>query len=168
MKKPILPTEIVLRFHPSRFLWGWWLLFSMAVLLCLWVYVPPLWAIAGSIVYLIASLWQWTQLVATNWHFSPQRLNIDVFGQMTVTNTLSHVWRIKVLPDSVVHHACIVLHIDYLELQSDASEENSQMPEHYTLLWRWLRPTRLLILSDHAEPASQKALRVWLKWGLRE
>ncbi|HSI45271.1 MAG TPA: hypothetical protein VK950_03785 [Methylophilus sp.] len=167
MKKPILPTEIELRFHPSKFLWGWWLVFSMAVLLCLWVSLPLLWAIIGTVIYMIACVWQWSQLVATSWKFSPQLLSVDVFGTMTVTNTSGQRWLIKVLPESVVHHACMVLHIEYLELQSDALEENSNIPRHYMLLWRWLRPIRLLVLFDHADTASQKGLRVWLKWGLR-
>lgn len=168
MKKPILPTEIVLRFHPSKFLWGWWLVFSMAVLLCLWVCLPPWWALIGSLLYVITCCWQWTQLVATHWPFSPQALHVDVFGQMTVTNMLGQVWRIKVLADSVVHHGCIVLHIDYLELQSEASEGNGHAPDNPGVLWQCLRPRRLLVLFDHTDNASKKALRVWLKWGLRE
>lgn len=169
MKKPILPTEIVLRFHPSKFLWGWWLVFSIFVLLCVWTYLSLLWAIGMSLVYVGASLWQWTQLIATKWDFSPQVLNVDVFGQMTLVNTSGQKWLIKVLPDSVVHHGCIVLHIEYLELQSDQFADSSQLvPDKQMILWRCLRPTRILVLFDNADAALQKTLRVWLKWGLRE
>lgn len=166
MKKPILPTEIVLRFHPSKFLWGWWLVFSMAVLLSLWVALPLLWAITATAIYLIACVWQWTQLVATRWKLSPQLLCVDVFGAMTVTNTLGQRWLVKVLPDSIVHHGLMVLHINYLELQPEVSEKEIDLSGHK--IWQWLKPTRLLILFDHADTASQKALRVWLTWGLRE
>jgi hypothetical protein len=166
MKKPILPTEIVLRFHPSKFLWGWWLVFSMAVLLSLWVSLPVIWTIAGTVIYVVTCAWQWTQLVATRWKFSPQILHVDVFGEMTVTNISGQRWHIKVLPDSVVHHSLMVLHIDYLELQTEALDE--EMTLSGDRLWRWMRPTRLLILFDQADTASQKALRVWLSWGLRE
>ncbi|HSH87363.1 MAG TPA: hypothetical protein VK958_08970 [Methylophilus sp.] len=164
MKKPILPSEITLRFHPSNFLWGWWLVFSTAVLFSLWLSLSPLWAFFSTLVYAAASFWQWTQLVATTSKFSVQKFSVDVFGQMTITNTLGQWWRIEVLPDSVVHHRCMVLHLAYAELQSEVSEEkySTQLQD----LWRLLRPTRLLILFDHADPNSQKALRVWLKWGL--
>ncbi len=168
MKKPILPSEITLRFHPSKFLWGWWLVFSIAVLFSLWLCLSPLWAFAGTLLYIAASLWQWTQLVASHWRFSVQQLKVDVFGQMTIINTIGQSWRIEVLPDSVVHHGCMVLHIAYTELQTDVSEEINNAGHQKPFLWQWLKPARLLILFDHAAPSSQKALRVWLKWGLRE
>ncbi|MGQ2965536.1 hypothetical protein [Methylophilus sp.] len=166
MKKPILPTEIVLRFHPSKFLWGWWWLFSMAVLSSVWLCLPVVWAIAASFIYVVASVWQWTQLVATRWRFSPQTLRVDVFGEMSVTDTSGQRWLIKVLPDSVVHHGLIVLHIDYLPSQPLVAE--AQMQEAADQRWRGLRPRRLLILFDQADAVAQKSMRVWLKWGLRE
>lgn len=165
MKKPILPSEITLRFHPSKFLWGWWLVFSIAVLFSLWLCLSSLWAFAGTLLYIAASFWQWMQLVASHLQYSVQELKVDVFGQMTIINKIGQLWRIEVLPDSVVHHGCMVLHIVYTELQTNVHEEaDPQKP----FLWRWLKPTRLLILFDHADSRSQKALRVWLKWGLRE
>lgn len=163
MKKTILPTEIALRFHPSKFLWGWWLLFTMAVVTSLWLTLPPGWALGGIFLYGLACLWQWTQLVATTWYFSVQSLHVDVYGHMTITNTLRQCWQVKVLPDSVVHHACMVLHIAYLDLKPDQSAEGHS---GLRLMWKCLRPTRLLILFDQADAESQKALRVWLKWGL--
>jgi hypothetical protein len=159
MKKPILPTEIVLRFHPSKFLWGWWLLFSMAVLLSLWVSLPLLWAITGTVSYVAACLWQWTQLVATRWRWSIQTLKTDVFGQMFVVNTLGQQSPIKVLSDSVVHHHCIVLHISYLE-----SMAGEGMPCQNHIIG-WMQPTWLLILPDHTDRNSHRELRVWLTWG---
>ncbi|MGP1718420.1 MAG: hypothetical protein ACTS9Y_14695 [Methylophilus sp.] len=166
MKKPILPTGIVLRFHPSKFLWGWWLVFSMAVLLSLCACLPLSWAMTWVIIYAIACVWQWTQLLATCWQFSPQSLQVDVYGQMTVTNAAGQRWVVHVLSDSVVHHRLMVLHIDYLELQHETAEK--EIPLSGRKMWQWLRPTRLLILSDHADTEAQKALRVWLTWGLRE
>lgn len=168
MKKPILPSEITLRFHSSKFLWGWWLVFSIAVSFSLWLSLPSIWALAGTLLYVTASFWHWTQLIATSWRFSVQALKVDVFGQMVITNAVGQRWRIGVLPDSVVHHGCMVLHIFYTELQINASEEINSAHHQKPLLWRWLKPTRLLILFDHADTTAQKALRVWLKWGLRE
>lgn len=168
MKKPILPTEIALRFHPSKFLWGWWLLFSIAVLFSLWLCLSPIWALAGTLLYAAASLWQWTQLVGTRWRFSVQMLAVDVFGQMTVTNRSGQRWHIEVLPDSIVYPGCIVLHIFYQELQSDPSNESGQVSTTERSDWRWLKPKRLLVLFDHSDTAAQQALRVWLKWGLRQ
>ncbi len=162
MKKNILSSEIVLRFHPSKFLWGWCLLFSIAVLFSLWLCLPVAWAAGLTLMYAMACGWQWTQWLATRWIFSVQALRVDVFGQMSIRNTLGQIWRIRVLPDSVVHYRCIVLHIAYLELQTAHGKEGV-LP-----LWRWLRPTRLLVLPDHADADAQRALRVWLKWGLRE
>ena len=112
--------------------------------------------------YAIACGWQWTQWLATRWRFSVQVLRVDVFGQMFITNALGQRWLIQVLPDSVVHYGCIVLHIAYLELQTGSGDD--RMP----WIWRYLRPTRLLILLDHADADAQRALRVWLKWGLGE
>jgi hypothetical protein len=168
IKKPILPSEITLCFHPSKFLWGWWLVFSIAVLFSLWLCLPAIWALAGTLLYASASVLQWTQLVATDWRFSIRMFNVDVFGQMSVTNALGQKWRIEVLPDSVVHHACMVLHIAYKECLFDTAEETDRATGEKLFLWRWLRPERLLILFDHADAESQKALRVWLKWGLHE
>lgn len=165
MKKPILPTEIALRFHPSKFLWGWWLLFSIAVLFSLWLCLSPIWALAGTLLYAAASLWQWTQLVGTHWPFSVQMLAVDVFGQMTLTNRSGQRWNIEVLPDSIVYPGCMVLHITYQELQPDPDTDDNSDATIEQLLWKCLRPTRLLILFDHTDAASQKALRVWLKWG---
>lgn len=168
MKKPILPSEITLRFHPSKFLWGWWLVFSIAALFSLWLSLSPLWAFVGTLLYIAASLWQWTQLVGTQWRFSVQELKVDVFGHMTIINTIGQLWRVDVLPDSVVHHGYMVLHIAFTELHTGASEEFNRAHDQKPFLWRWLKPTRLLILFDHADTGAQKALRVWLKLGLRE
>jgi hypothetical protein len=170
MKKPILPTEIVLRFHPSKFLWGWWWLFSMAVLSSVWLCLPVAWAIAVSAIYALACVWQWTQLIATRWRFSVQTLQVDVFGQMSVSDACGHRWLIQVLSDSVVHHGLMVLHIAYLPSSPSATETETQPQSQVSAdkLWRLLRPRRLLILFDQADPAAQKAMRVWLNWGLRE
>lgn len=166
MKRTILPSEIMLRFHPSRFLWGWWLLFSIAVLICLWLCLPVAWASGLTCLYAIACGWQWTQLLATRWRFSVQALRVDVFGQMSVSNALGQRWHVQVLPDSMVHYGCLVLHIAYLELHTAAATDHGN--EVTSWIWRCLRPTRLLVLFDHTDAASQRALRVWLKWGLRE
>jgi hypothetical protein len=166
MKKPILPTEIVLRFHPSKFLWGWWLLFSMAVLFSVWLCLPVAWAIAGSAIYGLGCGWEWTQLVATRWRYSVQTLQVNVYGEMSVTDTSGQRWLVRVLPDSVVQHGLMVLHIDYLSSPPAAAEAQGPVPADK--LWPWLRPRRLLILFDQADAVSQKAMRVWLNWGLRE
>jgi hypothetical protein len=160
MKKPILPSEIVLRFHPSKFLWGWWLLFSIAVLVCLWICLPLMWAASMTLIYNTACFWQWTQLVGTHWKLSVQTLKVDVFGQMFVKNTLGQYWHINVLPDTFVHQHCIVLHIDYLEQL--AEPEEAQLKEKW--VWRWMRPTRLLILFNQTDCDAHRELRVWLKW----
>lgn len=167
MKKPILPSEITLRFHPSQFLWGWWLVFSIAVLFSLWLSLSPLWACVGTLLYVGAGFWEWTQLVATQWRCSVHELKVDVFGQMAIIDTMGRLWRIEILPESVVHHGCMVLHIAYKELQKEAYDEaDARLKDSF--LSKYLRPTRLLILFDHADTSSQKALRVWLKWGLRD
>ncbi|MFD0912876.1 hypothetical protein [Methylophilus luteus] len=116
--------------------------------------------------YGLACGWQWTQLVATRWRFSVQTLQVDVFGQMSVSYASGQRWQILVLPDSVVHHGLMVLHIVYLPSPPSVAEPHCQVLADK--LWRLLRPRRLLILFDQAEPAAQKAMRVWLNWGLRE
>lgn len=165
MKKAILSSEIGLRLRPSKFLWGWWWLFSILVVFSLVDCLPPVWAALGVLAYLLACVWQWTQLPATRWPWSVQSLRVDVFGQMTLTDKRGQIWSLIVLPDTVVHPACIVLHISALALQADASTL-VQTPS--TPMMRWLRPKRLLILSDQADTQALQALRVWLKWGLRE
>ena len=44
MKKAILSTEIGLRLRPSKFLWGWWWLFSILVVFSLVYSLPWRWA----------------------------------------------------------------------------------------------------------------------------
>lgn len=165
MKKAILSSEIGLRLRPSKFLWGWGWLFSMLVVLSLVYSLPLLWAALAVLVYMLVCVWQWTQLPATRWPWSVQSIRVDVFGQMTLTDKRGQIWSLIVLPDTVVHPACIVLHISALALQADSSTL-VQTPS--TPMMRWLRPKRLLILSDQADTQALQALRVWLKWGLRE
>lgn len=112
---------------------------------------------------MLACMWQWTQLLATRWPWSVHQLRVDVFGHMSVTNAQGQAWSFKVEPDTVVHPACMVLHLkDLQSLENDAGDGNQA--------WyaRWLLPGRLLILPDQADAQSLQALRVWLKWGLRE
>lgn len=165
MKKAILSSEIGLRLRPSKFLWGWGWLFSMLVVLSLVYSLPLRWAALAVLVYMLVCVWQWTQLPATRWPWSVQSIKVDVFGQMTLTDKRGQIWSLIVLPDTVVHPACIVLHISALALQADSSTL-VQTPS--TLMMRWFRPTRLLILPDQADTQALQALRVWLKWGLRE
>lgn len=138
----------------------------MAVLSTVWLCLPVAWAIAVSALYGLACVWQWMQLVATRWRFSVQTLQVDVFGQMSVSDASGQRWHILVLPDSVVHHGLMVLHIAYLPSPPVNAEAQSQVSADK--LWWLLRPRRLLILFDQAEPVSQKAMRVWLNWGQRE
>lgn len=168
MKKAILSSEIGLRLRPSLFLWGWWCLFSILVVLSLLYCLPPAWAALGLLSYVLACLWQWMQLPATRWPWSVQSLRVDVFGQMTLTNTRGELWSFKLQPDTVVHPACLVLHVrDVVQLQeAGALHTHTQGSLH--VLTRWLQPKRLLILPDQADAQALKALRVWLKWGLRE
>lgn len=160
IKKPILASEIALRFHPSTFLWGWWVIFSIMVMTALTMTLSAGWAVAVAMGYLLACLWHATQLVAMPWGWSVHHLRIDVFGQAAIMNRHGQWWRIHILPDSVVHARCLVLHIAYLEPLEDAGAVVPLLP--------WLTSSRLLILFDQAESSSQQALRVWLKWGLRE
>jgi hypothetical protein len=165
MKKAILSTEIGLRLRPSKFLWGWGGLFSMLVVFSLVYSLPWGWATLAVLAYLLACMWQWTQLPATRWPWSAQSVRVDVFGQMTLTDRRGQTWCFTVLPDTVVHPACIVLHITALVLQEGMS---AMVPTPSTQLARWLRPKYLLILSDQADTQALQALRVWLKWGLRD
>jgi len=165
MKKAILSTEIGLRLRPSKFLWGWWWLFSILVMFSLLYSLPWRWAALAVLGYLLACVWQWTQLPATRWPWSVQSIRVDVFGQMTLTDKRGQTWSLIVLPDTVVHPACIVLHISALALQADDSAFVHKLS---TPIMRWLRPKRLLIVSDQADTQALQALRVWLKWGLRE
>ena len=163
MKKAILSSEIGLRFRPSKFLWGWWVVFSILVLFSLVYSLPTLWAVLGLLAYTLWCAWQWTQLLATRWPWSVHALRVDVFGHMSLTNAKGQAWSFKLKPDTVVHPACMVLHLNGLELQENEAGELDQA-------WfaRWLFPKRLLILPDQADAQSLQALRVWLKWGLRE
>ncbi|WP_228518738.1 hypothetical protein [Methylophilus sp. 13] len=152
MKKAILSTEIDLRLRPSYLLWGWWCLFSMLVMACLWWKLAFVWALSATAVYGLASGWHWTQLAATSWKHSIQRLRVDVYGQMTVVNRTGQVYQVSVLPDSVVHPWCLVLHMQ-LQLLHEAAAEPI------------MRTQRMLLLPDQADRASLTALRVWLRWG---
>lgn len=140
----------------------------MAVLASLWLSLPTQWAALGTFLYGLACLWQWTQLVATRWKYSIQALRVDVYGRMSVTNRQGQRWIIQLLPDSVVHHACLSLHIAYLELLTETTGEVPVRADRWPWVWPWLKPQRLLILPDQADEISQQALHVWLKWGLRE
>lgn len=166
MKKAILSSEIGLRLRPSLFLWGWWCLFSMLVVFSLLYCLPPVWAALGLFAYGLACIWQWMQLPATRWAWSVQSLRVDVFGHMTLTNTQGHLWSFKLQPDTVVHPAGLVLHMTALVREPEAGAMSD--PAALTFLTRWLLPKRLLILPDQADTAALQALRVWLKWGLRE
>lgn len=161
MKKPILPSEIEISFHPSYFLWGWYIVFSMLVLFSLWVCLPWMWGVLLSLAYLLVSLWHYRQQVATSWRFSVQKLKVSVYGEMTLINRLGQCWRVNVLPDTVVHPWCMVLSLQY------PPDDNSAWIELLGCDDYWVQPRRLLILPDHAPCASLGALRVWLKWGLK-
>ncbi len=165
MKKAILSSEIGLRFRPSKFLWGWGWLFSMLVVFSLVYSLPLRWAALAVLAYILVCVWQWTQLPATRWPWSVQSLRVDVFGQMTLTDKRGQTWSFAVLPDSVVHPACIVLHLTAFVPQEI---ERVLVKTPSALMTRLLRPKRLLILPDQADTQALQALRVWLKWGLRE
>lgn len=169
MKKPILPTEIVIAFHPSLYLWGWLGFFSILVVGALAYCLPWPIAIGAMMLYAIYLLWQYTQLIATRRMQSIRTLRVDVFGQLSVMDGLGRRWVAEVLSDTVVHRYGLVIHLHYLdEVTADAQDvkvsDDSKVP---SVICRWLRPTRLLILPDHANAESLRALRVWLRWGLR-
>lgn len=160
MKKPILPSEIEIFFHPSNFLWGWSVVFSMLVLGTVWYCLPWPWSVTLTAIYLLACLWSYSQQLATGWRLSVQSLRVDVYGEMTLVNTLGQVWKVSVLPETVVHPWCMVLHIEFQSLLD--AEEADVLSWHH-----WLLPRRLLILPDHTGKQSLSALRVWLRWGLK-
>lgn len=153
MKKAILSSEIDLRLQPSYLLWGWWCLFSMLVVACLWWKLPFGWAVSGTGLYCIVSSWQWTQLVATPWKHSIQTIRVDVFGHMTITNRSDQVYQATVLADSVVHPWCLVLHLHLDAMDEDSSTESCA------------RNQRILLLPDQVEKGQLTAFRVWLRWG---
>lgn len=164
MKKAILASEIGLRFRPSLFLWGWWGIFSILVIASLVYSLTPAWAFFVLLAYLLASLCQWTQLLATRCPWSVHQLRVDVFGHMTLIDARGLTWSFNVKPSTVVHPLCLVLHL------TDLQPVNNDMTFQADQAWyqRWLQPRRLLILSDQADTHALQALRVWLKWGLRE
>lgn len=127
----------------------------MLVMACLWWKLAFVWALSATAVYGLASGWHWMQLVATPWKHSIQSVRVDVYGQMTVVNRAGQVYQVSVLPDSVVHPWCLVLHLQMLPLHEAAPES---MP----------RTQRMLLLPDQADSASLTALRVWLRWGRLE
>jgi len=137
----------------------------MLVVFSLVYSLPLLWAALAVLAYLLACVWQWTQLPATRWPWSVQSLRVDVFGQMTLTDKRGQIWSFAVLPDSVIHPACIVLHLTAFVPQEN---ERVLVQTPSTLMMRWFRPKRLLILPDQADTQALQALRVWLKWGMRE
>ncbi len=168
MKKPILPTEIVIAFHPSLYLWGWLGFFSMLVVGVLaYCLLWPI-AIGAMLLYAIYLLWQYTQLIATRRVQSIRTLRVDVFGQLSVVDGLGRRWDAEVLPDTVVHRYGLVIHLNYLDEETADAQEVKESDDRKAsrLMSRWLRPTRLLILPDHADAESLRALRVWLRWGL--
>ncbi|MDP8568408.1 protein YgfX [Methylophilus aquaticus] len=168
MKKPILPTEILIALHPSLYLWGWLGFFSMLVVGVLAYCLPWPIAFAAILLYAIYLLWQYTQLVATRHEHSIRTLRVDVYGQLSVVDGLGRRWFAEVLPDTVVHRYGLLIHLHYLD-EATADEQGvkeSADRKTNSLMSRWLRPTRLLILPDHADAESLRALRVWLRWGL--
>ena len=167
MKKPILPSEIVIAFHPSLYLWGWLGFFSMLVVGALAYCLPGPVAMGAIVLYAMYLLWQYTQLIATRRVQSIRTLRVDVFGQLSVVDGLGRHWLAEVLPDTVVHPYCLVIHLNYLD-EVTADAQGVKESDHHkaaSLICRWLRPTRLLILPDHADAESLRALRVWLRWG---
>ncbi|WP_029148746.1 hypothetical protein [Methylophilus sp. 5] len=138
----------------------------MLVVFSLLYCLPAGWAALGLFAYGLACIWQWMQLAATRWAWSVQSLRVDVFGHMTFTNALGQTWSFRVLADTVVHPACIVIHLTDLVQQ----QEVSAVPDHprQKFFTDWLHPKRLLILPDQADASSLKALRAWLKWGAHE
>ncbi len=165
MKKAILPSEIDLHFKTSYLLWGWCGLFSILILVCVSRFLPTVFAVAALLMYGLACFWQWLQLPATRWSWSAQSLRVDVYGRMTLTNTFGQTWSFSVRGDSVVHPACIVLHLGNLALTVEGNQTHDTEPLPF--LSRFCMPKRLLILPDQADAQTLKALRVWLKWGLQ-
>lgn len=143
---------------------GWWGIFSILVIASLVYSLTPAWAFFVLLAYLLASLWQWTQLLATRCPWSVHQLRVDVFGHMTLIDARGMAWSFKVKPNTVVHPLCLVLHL------TDLQPLNNDMTFQADQAWyqRWLQPRRLLILPDQADTHALQALRVWLKWGLRE
>lgn len=137
----------------------------MLVVFSLVYSLPFVWAALGVLAYMLACLWQWTQLPAMHWAWSVQALRVDVFGQMTLSDKQGRIWSFKLRPDTVVHSACMVLHL------ADLDREEVDMTTHpvtLTFIARWFQPKRLLILADQGDAQALQSLRVWLKWGLRE
>lgn len=165
MKKAILPSEIDLHFKTSYLLWGWCGLFSILIVVCVSHFLPTAFAVVGLCIYSLACFWQWMQLPGTRWAWSAQSLRVDVYGQMTLTNTQGQTWSFSVRGDSVVHPACIVLHLGDVALTVDGDQAHDV--ERLPFLSRFWMPKRLLILPDQTDAQTLKALRVWLKWGLQ-
>lgn len=153
MKKAILTTEIDLRLRPSKILWGWWAVFSILVLASLAYSLPVAWACCLAAFYSLASIMQWTQLVATGYQKSIQAMQVDVFGRMQATDRAGQHYAIQVLAGTVLHPWCLVLHVRCTPLSS------ANLP-------MTTRERRWLILPDQADPLLLADFRRWCRWGL--
>lgn len=153
MKKTILPVEIEISLHPSKFLWGWLLGFSILCLACVWLCLPPWWAILITGVYLLSGYGQYQRLPATAGHYSPQQLRVDVYGDMTLRNRAGQCWQIEVLTDSVLRGRWLVLHIRYLN-----------MPESPETLPTNQLPVYLPLFFDQMHADAFRRLNVFLRW----
>lgn len=161
MKKNILSSEIYLNFKPSNFLWWWMVLFSTVVIFCVWYCCFWAWALFATLIYALACVFCYLQFVGTTYPRSIRTLRVDVYGAMTLTNVAGRVFKVEVLPDSVVHSYCIVLHVT----QSDTKITKRILWSQF--MHALLNTDRILILPDHAQKDMLRKLRVWLKWGAK-
>lgn len=152
-KKAILPAEIRIDLHPSKFLWGWLLCFSTLCLCCLWVSLPVIQASVLTLGFAIALVQAWKQLPAVRYASSLRCLRIDVYGEMTVSSQTQSMQHVVVLPTSVVHRWAMLLHVREQGVLSGQS--------------RLGKVRYMVLLPDHMRAEDWRALSVWLRWGWR-
>lgn len=163
MKKPILAQALKIKLIHSKLLWGWLLLFSILVMFAISVSLNLTSGLCLAIVYALAAL-RWCQQHLGQSRI--QQIQVNVLGELFLTNTLNQTLQVKVLAGSVVHPWLMIVHFEPL-LPNQASSATPW----WGGCWRWLRVSMwqtntLLILPDQATEADLSAFRRWLRWGL--
>lgn len=177
MKKAILPAEIEIVLRPSRWVWGWLIVFSILCLGCICMCLPAWLAVCMTVVYLALLLeailrlphgqtWRLSGAYHSGWLARCLRnrnalcvasIRVDVYGQMWFTMYDGQCWQVDVMGDSVVSVWGMVLCVRLIQLAPLLAEEDTPIPLPKTM--------RVLILPDMLPASQWRSLSVWLRWG---
>lgn len=161
MKKPILANAIEISLYPSWILWGWLVLFSILVLVAIWISLTWGWALSLTMLYaMYVCVWS----IRTVGACGIRQLTVTIYGDVLITDKTNRQWRVTIKASSVVQGWLMVLHFEDVQL---VPLDDTTLTPHTKQAWQTrLRPHALLILPDQASAAALSDLRRWLKWGV--